>query len=266
MKLLDVNSPWIRTYFICTIVYYLSNYQYAYFVIFRYIMILYSKINESHMNLTDMLKNPGDHAFFFSGIIGQIEAILTVPIDVNPQYIAILGHPHSLQGGTMHNKVVTTLVRTFKELGIASIRFNFRGVGLSAGEYDAGIGESDDMLLFARQWQQEKPDTIILFAGFSFGSYVAYRAAAQCKHGLLITVAPSVQHYDYTEFTPAPTPWIIAQADMDEVVPASQIQTFAEQHPAIQRLCFPDTSHFFHGKLILLKERLLEAMHTYDLN
>lgn len=166
----------------------------------------------------------------------------------------------------MHNKVVTTVVRAFKEMGIASIRFNFRGVGESAGEYDAGLGESEDMLLIARQVSHDNPKATILFAGFSFGSYVAYRAASQYKHGLLITIAPSVHHYDYTEFTPIPAPWIVVQGDQDEIVPLSLVQDFVRQSPALDLLVFAETTHFFHGKLIPLKERLIDAMHAHDIN
>ena len=166
----------------------------------------------------------------------------------------------------MHNKVVTTLARTFKDMGIASIRFNFRGVGESAGVYDAGVGESEDMLLLARQCLQEFPKAAIVFAGFSFGSYVAYRAAAQCNHAMLITVAPPVHHFDYTEFTPEPAPWLVLQGEFDEVVPMSLVKDFILRYPALQLLSFADTSHFFHGKLILLKERLMEAMKAHDIN
>src|SRR5205085_2607786 len=102
------------------------------------------------MSLTNKLNTPGEHFFTFVGPVGLLEAALNVPENVDKRYIALLGHPHSLQGGTMNNKVVTTLVRVFKDLGIASLRFNFRGVGQSAGVFDEGIGESDDMLVLAR--------------------------------------------------------------------------------------------------------------------
>ena len=81
----------------------------------------------------EKLATPGEHLFFITGQAGQLEVALTVPEAVDGRYVALLGHPHSLQGGTMNNKVVTTLVRAFKELNIASLRFNFRGVGASAG-------------------------------------------------------------------------------------------------------------------------------------
>ena len=213
------------------------------------------------MLLTEQLKYPGEHPIFFTGEAGQIELILTVPPQANTQYMAFLGHPHSLQGGTMNNKVVTTLVRVFKELNIPSIRFNFRGVGKSAGVYNDGIGESEDMLLLAQKWQQELPSTLFIFAGFSFGSYVAYRAAGQFPHQLLITIAPSVQHYNYAEFNPMPTPWIVVQGEEDEVVPSELVIDFAAQ-AAVPIIRFPGTGHFFHGKLIELKSQLIASICT----
>jgi alpha/beta superfamily hydrolase len=214
------------------------------------------------MLITNTLNQPGEHAFLFPGQAGPLEAVLSVPPDANPRFLAVLGHPHSLQGGTMQNKVVTTLTRAFQALGIASLRFNFRGVGQSGGEYAAGIGESEDMLLLASQWLSERPDTRVLFAGFSFGSYVAYRAAAQHPHAMLITVAPPVHHFDYEEFASQPTPWVVVQGDLDDVVPIALVEDFMARQPALSMIEFPDTGHFFHGKLIPLKEQLIDAIRT----
>lgn len=211
------------------------------------------------------LDQPGEYAFTFSGEAGILEAILTVPQDCKVSHLALLGHPHSLQGGTMHNKVVTTLARVFRDLGIASIRFNFRGVGASEGTYDAGIGESDDMLRLVTYCQASYPDIQFIFAGFSFGSYVTYRAAAQCPHVLLISIAPPVHHYDYHAFSPQPHPWMIVQGDADEVVPVEAVRQFSKT--ATEPLIYiemPDTSHFFHGKLIELKTLLIEQIQALN--
>ncbi|QEY50374.1 alpha/beta hydrolase [Legionella longbeachae] len=211
------------------------------------------------MQIIEQLAIPGEHPLSLQGIIGKLEAVLTVPDQNNTEFFAFLGHPHSLQGGTMNNKVVTTLVRVFKELGIPSLRFNFRGVGQSEGSYDAGQGESEDMLVFARKLQKEQPEKKLIFAGFSFGSYVAYRAAAQAHAHLLITIAPPIHHYNYQEFNPAPFPWVIVQGDDDEVVPPALVFDFAAQlHPEVPVIRFASTSHFFHGKLIELKTKLIE--------
>ncbi|KTD79261.1 alpha/beta hydrolase [Legionella waltersii] len=215
------------------------------------------------MPFIDKLNTPGEHALMLEGQVGALEAILTVPLNLHHSYIAFLGHPHSLQGGTMNNKVVTTLARTFKELGIPSLRFNFRGVGQSQGHYDQGIGESEDMLVLVRQWIAEQPHAKLLFAGFSFGSYVAYRTAAQLQHELLISIAPPVHHYDYKEFDQAPNPWIIVQGTADDVVPFDLVDEFArESTPVIPLIEFPDTGHFFHGNLLLLKEKLTSAIQS----
>lgn len=212
---------------------------------------------------SDKLSSPGEHPFVFSGLAGQLEALLTVPANANKQLIALLGHPHSLQGGTMNNKVVTTMARAFKELEIASLRFNFRGVGHSEGHYDDGIGESEDMLALMRLCQQELvADAKFIFAGFSFGSYVAYRAAAQAAHELLITIAPPIHHYNYQEYA-APRPWVIVQGDEDEVVPFAEVKDFAALFsPPLAFYSFAKTSHFFHGKLLDLKTSLIEAVKT----
>lgn len=215
------------------------------------------------MITSDKLTIVGEHPFFFPGLSGQLEAVLTVPPAANQQVIALLGHPHSLQGGAMNNKVVTTMARAFKELAIPSIRFNFRGVGQSQGVYNAGIGESEDMLALMRLCQQQFKVTSFVFAGFSFGSYVAYRAAAQSTPALLITIAPPVHHYDYQEFVAYPEPWIVLQGDEDEVVPLSIVESFVEQFsPSLPLFRFRETSHFFHGKLVELKEVLVNAVNA----
>lgn len=215
-------------------------------------------MTENLLTISEKLGTPGEHLFILSGLVGKLEAALIVPENPDKRYVALLGHPHSLQGGAMNNKVVTTMARAFKELHIASLRFNFRGVGRSEGTYDEGVGESEDMLFLARLCSQEMLDVQFVFAGFSFGSYVAYRAAAQCKHALLITVAPSVQRHNYTEFSPAPAPWVVVQGDADEVVPLQSVLDFVTHTtPPIPLLRFAETGHFFHGKLIALKERIM---------
>tara|TARA_R110002126_G_scaffold110918_1_gene248401 strand:- start:119221 stop:119874 length:654 start_codon:yes stop_codon:yes gene_type:complete len=211
------------------------------------------------MNLADVCQKPGEHRGFLPGRMGALEACLTVPEQITGQYIALLGHPHSLKGGSMQNKVVTTLTKLFKTLGIPSLRFNFRGVGASEGLYDAGLGESDDMLDLALLCQEALPEAKLLFAGFSFGSFVAYRAASQIEHDLLLTVAPPVNHFDFTAFPKDPAPWVLVQGDDDEVIPANLVLKFAETRE-ISVIRFAETGHFFHGKLIDLHAELLDML------
>lgn len=215
------------------------------------------------MQFTDNLAVPGEHHLFLQGLAGRLEAVLTVPQHVGSNYVAFLGHPHSLQGGSMNNKVVTTLARAFKELGIPSLRFNFRGVGQSEGSYDDGVGEGEDMIALTTAWQHEQPEACFIFAGFSFGSYVTYRAASQVAHSLLISIAPPVHHYNYKEFEPSPHPWLIVQGDEDEVVPSELVIDFAKQaNPVIPVLQFANTTHFFHGKLLELKAQLIDFIRS----
>lgn len=217
------------------------------------------------MRFVEQLAVPGEHPLILQGLAGQLEAVLTVPEQVKNHIVAFLGHPHSLQGGTMNNKVVTTLARVFKELDIPSLRFNFRGVGQSAGAYNDGVGESNDMAMLVKEWQNEQADVKLIFAGFSFGSYVAYRTAAQFESELLITIAPPVHHYNYLEF-PQPDPWLIVQGNADEVVPCKLVMDFAKSaSPSIPVMEFEDTGHFFHGKLIELKNRLADYIRSQGL-
>lgn len=213
------------------------------------------------MILREKLTIPGVHTALITGPVGDLELILEVPPDVKQGYLAMIGHPHSLHGGTMSNKVVTTMVRSFRELGIASIRFNFRGVGRSSGEYDAGIGESEDMLHILSLC--DCSGWTVFFAGFSFGSYVSFRALTQYQAAFvqqktaLISIAPSVHNYDYSLSLQPSTPWLIVTGDEDEIVPVELVREFALTHPSKPIVSyFSDTSHFFHGKLLDLKDVL----------
>lgn len=208
---------------------------------------------------TQLLTTAGEKPFTFSAGALKMEGIVTVPEIVHPQLVAVLGHPHSLQGGSMNNKVVTTLARACKELGIPSVRFNFRQVGNSQGQFDNGIGESEDMLILSRLWQTEYPQCRFIFAGFSFGSYVAYRTAAHMAHELLISVAPPVHHYDYKALQPTPAPWCILQGETDEVVPSRLVIDFTQQM-ALPLTLFPHTGHFFHGQLLPLKAAVINII------
>jgi uncharacterized protein len=219
-------------------------------------------------NVFAEFNQPGTHSIILDGEIGSLEVELVIPNIVDWRYVAILGHPHPLHGGTMHNKVVTTISAAYKNLNIPSIKFNFRGVGKSFGEYDSGIGESNDMLIIAKLWKQLYPKAKIFFAGFSFGSYVAYRASAKYQNEILeqtslITVAPSVQNYDYMEYSLPKAKWLVVQGDIDEVVSSDLVYDFALQFkPPLPILKFENTSHFFHGKLIELKSRLTDYLLT----
>jgi alpha/beta superfamily hydrolase len=152
-------------------------------------------------------------------------------------------------GGTMDNKIVTTLVKTFAELGFVALRFNFRGVGLSTGLFDEGNGEVDDALAIARYAQQEFGKLPLILSGFSFGGYVQARAAEHLHASKLVLVAPAVGRFAMPQ-VPAST--LVIHGEMDEVVALSDIFAWARpQHLPI--VVVPETTHYFHGQLHQIK-------------
>jgi uncharacterized protein len=196
-------------------------------------------------------------AVAIAGPAGTLEALLEEPVDA--MGCAVICHPHPLQGGTMHNKVVHTLARAFQELGFAALRFNYRGVGASDGSYGDGAGETDDALTVAA-WARERyvpapsaqmsvAQFPLALAGFSFGGAVAFNAAARLAPALLITVAPAVDRVAVTDTGPL-CPWLIVQGAADEVVVAERVQAWAagfKLAPVMALL--PGVGHFFHGAL-----------------
>jgi alpha/beta superfamily hydrolase len=129
------------------------------------------------------------------GPAGALEAIAEDPGVAGSSY-AVVCHPHPLFGGTMDNKVVTTVARALQETGISTVRFNFRGVGASTGTYDQGVGETADADAVASWGTERWPGRTLVAAGFSFGAYIALRLAQLRALRHLITIAPAVQQFD----------------------------------------------------------------------
>lgn len=197
---------------------------------------------------------------FIEGPIGKIEAIYSKPEQNKNNHVAIICHPHPLHQGTMDNKVVTTLAKTFDKLGMATIRFNFRGVGASEGKYDSAIGECDD-LYAVYTWAKENLGQKFVLAGFSFGSYICCRTAEKISPEALVTVAPAVIKQDYAMYPNYKCPWWLIQGDDDEITPAEDVYKWAKTHhmqPSIIKIA--GASHFFHGKLGELENKLTEAI------
>lgn len=215
----------------------------------------------------DDLVNAQEKQLWLEGTIGKLEAIVNGGLqqqnDTPATSIAILGHPHSLHGGTMNNKVITTLARACRDKGVPSLRFNFRGVGQSEGTFANGIGESEDVLAIIEQIKLQFPSINIILAGFSFGAYVTYRVASQTEVELLISVAPAVNHGDFCEFAKVPMPWHVLVANGDEIVAKQQILNWHKNvKPAPQLHQFEDASHFFHGKLVPLRLCVKEILES----
>ena len=185
----------------------------------------------------------------FPGPVGQLEGLLHLP-EGAPRAIAVVAHPLPTLYGTMDNKVVTTLAKTFAELSFVALRFNFRGVGNSAGEFDGGDGEVEDVLAVVRHARHEYGDLPLILSGFSFGGYVQARAAQSLHPQRLVLVAPAVGRF----IMPAvPPDTLLIHGDQDDVVPLEKVMQWAKpQHLPI--VIVPGTGHFFHGRLNDLKE------------
>ena len=174
--------------------------------------------------------------------------------DKAPRSIAVVAHPLPIMGGTMDNKVVTTLARAFVELGFATLRFNFRGAGESAGAYDEGNGETLDAIAAANFMRGKFPDLPLICAGFSFGGYVQARAAVELQPQQLVLAAPAVGRFAMPD-VPADT--LLIHGDLDEVVELQEVLQWARpQHLPV--IVLAGAEHFFHGRLAQLKHIVLQ--------
>ena len=183
------------------------------------------------------------------GPAGTLEVVVHIP-DVAPRAIAVIAHPLPTMGGTMENKIVTTLAKTFAELGFAALRFNFRGVGASSGEFDEGIGEVEDALTVTRYAMSEYGDLPLILSGFSFGGYVQARAAQQLPPHQLVLIAPAVTRYP---MPPVPHNTLLVHGELDEVVSLADVMQWARPQ-RLPIVVLPGAVHFFHGRLEQLKE------------
>jgi alpha/beta superfamily hydrolase len=197
------------------------------------------------------------------GPTGNLEGLLSLPDRDDEKRVAIICHPHPLHGGTMTNKVVHTLDRATTSQGIPSFRFNFRGVGKSDGDFDNAIGEVNDALAVVEFARAQYPGRDVVLAGFSFGAYISLCASQYLDLTKLITIAPAVNMYNLEDFQAPLCPWLLLQGDEDEIVPVTAVKSWAAQvFPPPELQLMPDTGHFFHGKLVQLKEIVTDFLTT----
>jgi uncharacterized protein len=192
------------------------------------------------------------------GPAGDLEAVVEDPGLAPATRCGVVCHPHPQFGGTMDNKVTHTLARAFQELGAPTVRFNFRGVGRSVGEFAGGDGETDDTVAVIDWSLARWPGASLWLAGFSFGASIAVRACAVRSAAVLITVAPAIQRLE-TGPTPGPeTRWLLIQGDQDELVDHEAVIAWAgAQLPPPQVAVLPGVTHYFHGRLHELKALVL---------
>ncbi|WP_341806431.1 alpha/beta hydrolase [Pseudomaricurvus alcaniphilus] len=202
-----------------------------------------------------------------AGACGQLEVATSAALATGPLsgagYVAVVCHPHPQHGGTMDNKVASTLARTYRDLGVPVVRFNFRGVGQSEGQFADGVGELADLLAVIAWLQAELPGKRLLLAGFSFGSGVAAQAAQRLQSTVchLVLVAPPVERYSYDQDKLLPCPALVIIGEQDELVDVPGVQRWvASLRSDCELITYADATHFFHGKLGLLKKDLASAL------
>lgn len=189
------------------------------------------------------------------GPAGHLECLVDVPEPADARAgTIVICHPHPLHGGTMHNKVVTILERAMRELGLNTVRFNFRGVGESEGQYDDGYGETDDLFAVTEWVRRSRPDDSLWLGGFSFGTYISLRAAQNLKLGQLISVAPAVGRFSFADLHHPGCPWLIIAADEDEVIAIDEVRDWVDSvDPPPDFVVMERASHFFHRRLMDLR-------------
>lgn len=215
-------------------------------------------------------KPPRAERSSIAGPAGDLEALIETPAVELPDpggvgAFAVVCHPHSLHGGTLDNKVVYTVARACGQLGAAAIRFNFRGVGASAGRYDQGRGEAADARAVIDFGRRRFPGAALWLGGFSFGAAVAAGIAAEVRAARVVLIAPGITVVDVAAPVPE-CPWLIVQGDADDVVPPQAVLDWARSLAAAPGVPPPDVrllagaGHFFHGRLHDLRQAVLEFM------
>ena len=189
------------------------------------------------------------------GPAGTLELMIDLPEPGQERAgVAVVCHPNPPDGGTLHNKVVTMAARALSELGLAAVRFNFRGVGQSQGSFDQGRGETLDLLAVTDWVRKVRPNDALWLAGFSFGSWVALQGARHLPVKQMISIAPPVGLREFAGVLPPPCPWLVVQGEIDDIVDPQAVYDWIDSlkdKPTLVRM--PDTGHFFHRRLMDLR-------------
>jgi alpha/beta superfamily hydrolase len=192
---------------------------------------------------------------FIAAAHGRLEAILKEPATVAPKGAALVAHPHPMGGGTMHNKVVYRAAAGLLEAGLVTLRFNFRGVGLSTGEHDEGRGEKDDLRTALEYLEENYPNLEITFAGFSFGSRFGTETFLEdARVPRLISIGTPVDKYDYTFLKACRKPILFVHGDADEFGSVESLRKLYDDLTCEKELViFENCGHFFDKHLNELK-------------
>ncbi len=205
--------------------------------------------------------NPRTTRSMLQGPAGTLEMLVDTPDagpDQKPRGVAVIAHPHPLFGGTMDNKVVQTLARAFVQTGWQAVRFNFRGVGASQGQYDQGVGELHDFLAVVAQCAPQADGAGgLALAGFSFGAFVASQAAEQLASerfvAKLVLVGTATSRFEVAPVATDLHPrTLVIHGEEDDTVPLADVLAWARPQK-LPVTVIPGVEHFFHGQLPLLR-------------
>jgi hypothetical protein len=199
---------------------------------------------------------------YIDGPVGRIETrIGRKPRQERATGLVVLSHPHPQFGGSMDNKVLTTLEKAFADNGWQTLAFNFRGVGGSDGAYDGGVGEQADLVAVVEWATMIWGAQPLALAGFSFGSYISLKQAQRLGVARLVTVAPPVNLYDFRGISvDEGLDWLLIQGGQDEVVDPQAVMDWARKQPHAPDILWRErASHYFHGELIWLR-RVVSAL------
>lgn len=214
-----------------------------------------------------MRTNHESQNLFLSGPVGKLEAILWTPAAAAPPMAALVCHPHPLFGGTLHNKVVYNAAKALDALGLAVLRFNFRGAGLSEGRHDKGVGETGDVQTALDFLANRFPGTPLLLAGFSFGSWVGLRVGCGDPHvARLIALGAPVDDSDFSYLWQCAKPKLFIHGSNDAFGAVAKVREMVRTLPGENHLVVVDgVDHFFAGKVEMvgktIDEWLRPALH-----
>lgn len=200
----------------------------------------------------------------FSGPAGDLEYDFALPKDAAVG-AALVCHPHPVHGGTLDNKVAYMLARACNDAGLAALRFNFRGVGKSAGRFDDGNGELDDARAALTALQAAQPDLPVVLCGFSFGAAISLRLAVEQEPSKLVSIAPPLFYFDGADIPQPACPWLLVHGLADEVVDAQDTRERLDslERPPAEQHWLPEVGHFFHGQLSGLRRIVADSLQAH---
>lgn len=190
--------------------------------------------------------------FFIDGPVGRLDCLELKPSNAVVG-VAIICHPDPKGGGTYTNKIVQTIVRVLNQVGYICYCPNLRGVGNSEGAHDFGVGEVDDATAVYNFVHHHYPKLPLVLAGFSFGTSIVSQLANNVVHKKLLLVGPAVTKYIVK--VPDVNKTIVIHGELDEIIPFANVMEWAREY-TVPIICYPDTGHFFHGKLLNLQNLL----------